>query len=274
VLGPAFFSVYVNDLLVKLNNFGCKMFGLSVGALMYADDVVLLAPSVTELQKMILICCEELALLDLKLNVDKSVALRMGKGWKLNCRVLNAPESTIKWVTETRYLGLYLMALTKFSCNFEKTKIKYYRASNAILAKLGKQDNATVTVHLLQSMAFPILAYALEALRLNKTKLLKLEHPWSRAFMKMFNTFDNSTVIQCQFFTGVLPLCHQYAMRAMTFYSNLKISANTVCREIFMARGIHDVNELLLKYGCERPSVELCRQYRHLVLDQFRAEVG
>ena len=83
------------------------------------------------------------------------------------------------------------MAGPKFSCNFEKTKIKYYRASNAILAKLGKQNNATVTVHLLQSMAFPILAYALEALRLNKTKLLKLEHPWSRAFMKIFNTFDN-----------------------------------------------------------------------------------
>ena len=51
VLSPALFSVYVNDLLVKLNKFGCTMFGLSVGALMYADDVVLLAPSVTELQK-------------------------------------------------------------------------------------------------------------------------------------------------------------------------------------------------------------------------------
>ena len=44
---------------------------------------------------MILICCEGLALLDLRLNVDKSVALRMGKGWKLNCCVLNIPESAM-----------------------------------------------------------------------------------------------------------------------------------------------------------------------------------
>ena len=64
---------------------------------------------------------------------------------------------------------------TKFSCNFEK-KIKYYRTSNAILAKLGKQDNPTVTVQLFQSMAFPILPYAMEALLLNKTKLVKLEN--------------------------------------------------------------------------------------------------
>ena len=97
VLSLALFSVYVNDLLVRLNKFGCSMFGLSVGALMYADDIVLLAPTVTELQKMILICREELAVLDLRLNVDKSVTLRMGKGWKLNCCVLNTPESAITW---------------------------------------------------------------------------------------------------------------------------------------------------------------------------------
>ena len=115
------------------------MFGLSVGALMYADDIILLAPSINELQKMMLICFEELAYLDLKQNFDKSVALKMGKGWKLNCCALVAGETAIKWVTETRYLGLYLRSGPQFSCNFEKTKIKYNRASNAILASLGQR---------------------------------------------------------------------------------------------------------------------------------------
>ena len=63
------FALYVDDLLIKLNHFGCKLLGLSVGALMYADDIILLTPSINELQKMIQICCEELALLDLKLNL-------------------------------------------------------------------------------------------------------------------------------------------------------------------------------------------------------------
>ena len=102
-------------------------------------------------------------------------------------------------------------------------------------------------------MAFPILSYAIEALRLNKTKLIKLEHPWSRAFMKVFDTFDNSIIMQCQLFTGVLPMYHQYAKRAMTFYYNLKISSNIICREIFSLRGVNDVSERLVMYGNERP---------------------
>jgi hypothetical protein len=199
----------------------------------------------------------------------------MGKGWKLNCCALATCETAIKWVTETRYLGVYLMAGPKFSCNFEKTKIKYYRAANAILAKLGKQDNPTVTVHLLQTMTFPILSYAMESLSLSKTNLIKLEHPWSRAFMKIFNTFDNSIILQCQLFTGVLPLCHQYAIRAMTFYSNLKISANSLCHEIFLVRGINDVKELSLKYmyGGERSIAEFYKRYRDIVFNQFRSDV-
>ena len=269
VLSPTLFAVYVDDLLVKLNKFGCTMFGLSVGALMYADDIILLAPSIYELQKMILICCEELALLDLRLNLGKSVALRMGKSWKLNCCEMVTSETAIKWVTETRYLGVYLMSGPKFSCNYEKTKIKYYRASNAILAKLGKQENPTVTLHLLQTMVFPILSYALEALRLSKTNLVKLEHPWSRAFMKLFNTFDNLIVMQCQLFTGVLPVCHQYAIRAMAFYSNLKISTNNLCREIFLARGESDINELSLKYSMDRPNADFDTRYRAIVRKHF-----
>ena len=50
---------------------------------MYADDLILLAPSISELQRMITLCCEELSLLDLKLNVEKSVGLRMGKNWEV-----------------------------------------------------------------------------------------------------------------------------------------------------------------------------------------------
>ena len=109
VFSPALFAVYVNDLLLKFNTFGCKMIGLPVSALMYADDLILLAPSISELQRMITLCCEELSLLDLRLNVEKSVGLRMGKNWNSDCCTLKASENTVKWVKETRYLGVYLI---------------------------------------------------------------------------------------------------------------------------------------------------------------------
>jgi hypothetical protein len=53
VLSPVLFAIYVNDMLNKLSKAGCHLYGMSVGALMYADDLVLLAPSVYELQLML-----------------------------------------------------------------------------------------------------------------------------------------------------------------------------------------------------------------------------
>ena len=61
------------------------MYGMSVGALMYADDLVLIAPTIIELQNMINCCSDELLLLDLKINVAKSAGLRIGKFYKKPC---------------------------------------------------------------------------------------------------------------------------------------------------------------------------------------------
>ena len=51
VLSPTLFSIYVDDMLRKLGEFGW---------LMYADDLIMLTPSVIEMQTMINVCCNEL----------------------------------------------------------------------------------------------------------------------------------------------------------------------------------------------------------------------
>ena len=60
-------------MLQKLNGRGCKFYALNLGSFLYADDLVLLAPSISELQVMIDICCLEFKNIDLLLNVEKSV---------------------------------------------------------------------------------------------------------------------------------------------------------------------------------------------------------
>jgi hypothetical protein len=49
-----------------------------MNAFMYADDLLLLSVSVTDLQKIVSICIKEFDLLDLSLNVSKSAYLRIG----------------------------------------------------------------------------------------------------------------------------------------------------------------------------------------------------
>ena len=55
ILSPFLFSVYIDDLLIKLKNnaVGCHIGNHYVGALGYADDLILLCPSVSGMKKMI-----------------------------------------------------------------------------------------------------------------------------------------------------------------------------------------------------------------------------
>ena len=58
VLSPLLFSVYVDELLEKLKNkgIGCYIDHIFTGALGYADDIILICPSVTAMKEMIKIC--------------------------------------------------------------------------------------------------------------------------------------------------------------------------------------------------------------------------
>ena len=55
VLSPLLFTVYIDELLEKLkrNGIGCYIGHHFVGALGYADDIILLWPSVAGLKKII-----------------------------------------------------------------------------------------------------------------------------------------------------------------------------------------------------------------------------
>ena len=58
ILSPYLFNVYVDDLSVKLNSchVGCYYSGGCINHLMYADDLVIMSPSVAGLYKLLHIC--------------------------------------------------------------------------------------------------------------------------------------------------------------------------------------------------------------------------
>ena len=68
------------------------------------------------------------------------------------------------------------------------------------------------------SIALPILTYSIEAISLSNAQLGKVGHPWERTFMKLFSTFDDKVIKQCQFYTNVLPMYQYYAIRKISFF--------------------------------------------------------
>ena len=80
ILSPLLFAVYIDGLVAQLqaSGFGCKLHGLYVGCILYADDIILLAHTSYTLQKMLDICNSDITALDLHFNVVKSVVMRVG----------------------------------------------------------------------------------------------------------------------------------------------------------------------------------------------------
>ena len=75
VLSPFLFAIYLDGLIDKVSNcpFGCFIRNVCMSILLYADDILLIAPSVTALQKLLLVCDHELSCLDMSINEKKSL---------------------------------------------------------------------------------------------------------------------------------------------------------------------------------------------------------
>ena len=89
VLSPQFFALFINDVieeLIKLN-IGCRMSAVFVPIFVYADDIVLLAPSVGSLQTLLALLETLLENLDMRINATTSAlySLWTKSGRELRC---------------------------------------------------------------------------------------------------------------------------------------------------------------------------------------------
>ena len=106
---------------------------------MYANDLILLSLSVTDLQNLVNLCVTEFAQLDLPINEAKCHCICIGPRFKAVCRDISINDTSIKWIERTDYLGITLCSGSKFKCNWSEAKRKFYCASNIIIGRLNFQ---------------------------------------------------------------------------------------------------------------------------------------
>ena len=94
---------------------------------MYADDILLLAPTVTGLQLLLEQCECELLDLDMRVNSKKSVCLRFGARFNTSCAsIVSSFGGPLQWVGSCRYLGVYFTAGRVFRCSFDHAKSSFF----------------------------------------------------------------------------------------------------------------------------------------------------
>lgn len=254
VLSPALFAVYVNDVLVLLKNskLGCHINQFCCNAFMYADDLLLLSISVSEMQKMIDICVKELDWLDMKVNVNKSSFLRIGKRFKVPTKDIVISCVPLSKSDEIRYLGIYIERAATFRCNMHYSKVKYFRCLNGILGKIGTCASADVILSLVSSFATPVLLYCLETACLNSAGLDKLNFPFRSIYVKLFSTFDCKIIEQCQYFTWQLPLKLLVHLRCLNFFHKLNTVHSSPASLLFHWLGKRERDSIASLYGISK----------------------
>jgi hypothetical protein len=87
-LYPYFFAIYIDDIVCKIQNslLGCHRSLICRSIFLYADDILLLAPSVNTLQLLLRLCEDELNWLNMLINVKKSMCLRIGPRCDVQCQ--------------------------------------------------------------------------------------------------------------------------------------------------------------------------------------------
>ena len=216
-------NIYLDDLI----NF--KRSNYSSFVILYADDILLLARSIRELQRMLTDCEHELICLDMTINSKKSCCLRIGPRCNVKCsNITILCGNELPWVSSIRYLGVHIMQSRVFKCSLDQRKRAFYRSLNAIFGRIGRSASEEVVLKLVTSKCLPLLLYGTEVMQLNRSDLKSLDFIVNRFLMKLFRTTNMHVIDECRKMFGVTLPSDLVASRTTRFLSQLELLNNSL----------------------------------------------
>ena len=161
-ISTSLFSVYINDLVKEINDLNC---GITIdqsmiSLLIYADDIVLLAPSAENLQLMLNTVnawCNKWRLI---VNKDKTRIVHFRTPSVERCNtVFKCGENIIEYKQSYKYLGLWLNEHLNMTKTVSEITKSASRALSAMYTKCLRAGGMTLEVYkkLYESMVEPVL---------------------------------------------------------------------------------------------------------------------
>ena len=188
VLSPIFFNCYLDILLEKLRKLGvgCYIGNHYVGCGAYADDVQLLSPTVSGLQKMINVCEGFSKEYCLKFNEKKTVCVKYSKKVEPCNKHITLNGKLLSWDTKVKHLGNYI------TCNLDEVKEinakkgSFISSMNRVIAKFS---GAPFKIKCKIFQSFCTSFYGSQAWYLFSGHLDKLETCWNKGLRRLFNVY-------------------------------------------------------------------------------------
>jgi hypothetical protein len=272
VLSPLLFSLAIDSIVyrTKSANVGCYLSTICCSIFLYADDILLLSPTVTGLQILLSACEKELVDLDMRINAKKSMCIRFGSRYNVPCsELVTLDGSILKWVDKCRYLGVSFISGRTLRCCYDHAKSKFFRAFNSIFGKVGRTASEEVVISLIRAKCLPILLYATEVCPLLSRNVQSLEFTVTRLFMKIFRTGSPAIVKECQLNFNFLPMKYQLKIRTARFLQKFAVSSNSIC-SLFA----HNANSQLVDiFANSKGRSNTACEYSNAIMEQFASRL-
>ena len=229
VASPILFTVYMDELIHRLegSHIGCYIGREFFGTLCYADDVTLLAPTVSALQHMLQVCEDFGKEYDVSYNPSKSVCLQIG-GEILQTRsdvFLNG--QTIKWDNSAKHLGNIINTHNSDSNDIRQKRNDFLARSNSVFVTYrAASREAKTKVFTSKCCCF----YGSQTWRLTSREVEELHVTWRKAVRRLLNVPRNTRSALLPYLMSCKPFIHQLSIRFITMIKTIHKSQNSKMR--------------------------------------------
>jgi hypothetical protein len=224
VMSTELFKVFVNDLIERLKaaNAGVTVEtedegdALSVSCLMFADDLVMMAESQEDLQRLTDVLSDWCRENELEVNVSKTKVMVVGKASKAQVQLSGQRVEVVKVY---KYLGLMLSRDLKWTEHVAYTVDKVKRRMAQCHRLLSNKALAPSTrLHLYSSLILPVMSYGAGLWHLTDHQLRQFEALHLKALKAILGTCTSTTT------AAVYADCAMISMEALQEEALLKLA--------------------------------------------------
>mgnify|MGYP001600180671 CR=1 FL=1 len=263
VLSPTLYWVYSDELFGRIarSRVGCYIGHEFVGALGYADDVALLAPTVIAAKQLLHVCEEFANEYSVLFNATKSVCIVTGM--KANARIqLRLNGDIIPRKENATHLGTVIGPNSTFH-NVKQAVCDLYKSTNVLMSNFGY-----CSIDVLDDLfaAYCTSFYGSPLWTLNEISLRPLLIAWKKCLKRVWK-ISARTRSRYVAFLRELDLMPLLCLRFINFYVRCIESPNRIVR--FIAHTVHCPN---LLYCSDKVSIDVNNLYneRNVVRGLFK----
>ena len=186
ILSPYLFCIFIDDMLTGLRNLrvGCFVGSIFFGCLAYADDVILLAPTLAALRIMLMFCTSFADSHDILFNSNKSHCIKFCNSLDIIQYDVKLQGGTLSWVNKVVHVGHVLISSNNDSDDIRQRIADFSSQVNYFIARFGHLP-CVLKCKLFNNYCMSL--YGCQLWKLSHKDLLSFDIVWRKSLRRLWH---------------------------------------------------------------------------------------